>query len=82
MSLRNEFYLARKTYRKFLDSKKKEYMIQLNQDIETSKQINWDKFKKLKTVNEEGEKLDMFDFKIFFELKKISTQRKACPMIK
>ena len=67
ITLREEFYLARKTYKKFITSKKKDYVVKLNLDIETSKQINWDKFKKLKTVNEEGEKLDMFDFKIFFD---------------
>ena len=65
-------YNQRKCYRKLTKSKKKSYFLNLCSEIEAGKEINWNKFKKLKGGFQRNSTLDAFDFinfcKFFKEL--------------
>ena len=59
---RETYYNQRKYYRKLIKSKKESYFLNLCSEIEAGKEINWNKFKKLKGGFQRNSTLDAFDF--------------------
>ena len=60
-NLRVSYYEKRRDYRRLIKSKKAAFMNELYSDIESGKNINWSRFKKLKDMKTVGTKLDVFD---------------------
>ena len=66
--MRTRYYLKRKEHRKTIKKKKYEYFAEMNQEIEESHNIRWDKFKKLKTeYSTKGDCMDLYDLANFYK---------------
>ena len=68
--LRDQYYLKKRDYKKLVKAKKADFICQLSKDIESGTNINWNRFKKLKSTQTKGNSLDAFDmlnFCNFFE---------------
>ena len=65
VSKRDIYYEKRRTYRRLIKKKKEDFLAELCQDIEDGKNVNWSRFKKLKDMENKGQKLDVFDMKNF-----------------
>ena len=68
--LKDQYYSKRRSYRKLIKSKKNAFITQLSKDIESGNNINWNRFKKLKFMQEKRNQLntlDMQNFCIFFK---------------
>ena len=48
-----------------IKKKREDFIAELCQDIEHGKDVNWGRFKKLKDMENKGQKLDVFDMKNF-----------------
>ena len=70
--LRESYYSKRRDYRKLVRQKKTKFVESLCHDIDEGRDINWSRFKKLKSFSSKGTKLDVFDMinfcKFFKEL--------------
>ena len=64
-SLRDLYYSKRKCYKKLIKGKKSAFIEELCKDIESGKNVNWRRFKKLKDMNTKGSNLDVFDMMNF-----------------
>ena len=49
LNLRDLYYTKRREYKTLVEAKKAEFISQLSKDIESGVNINWHRFKKLKT---------------------------------
>ena len=68
--LRKNFYRVKKTYKKMVIKSRDSFFAKLNADIESGKVLNWNQFKKLKTLkanNTKFDSLDMENFERFFK---------------
>ena len=68
--IRITYYSKKRDYKKLVKTKKKEFFDELSRDVEDNKNINWGRFKKLRTLQQKGPMLDVFDmlnFCKFFE---------------
>ena len=65
VSKKDIYYEKRRTYRRLIKKKKEDFLAELCQDIEDGKNVNWSRFKKLKDMENKGQKLDVFDMKNF-----------------
>ena len=63
--LRSLYYDQRRWYRKLIKKKKEEFIKDLCIDIENGKNINWSRFKKMKSLKSKGRQLDIFDMRNF-----------------
>ena len=59
--VRDLYYLKRKNYKKLVKSKKRDFISKLSQDIENGNNIDWTRFKKLKSLGTKNTSLDVFD---------------------
>ena len=59
--LRDLYYTKRREYKTLVKAKKAEFISQLSKDIESGVNINWHRFKKLKTQLGKESSLDAFD---------------------
>ena len=59
--LRNLYYTTKSEYKKLVKAKKAGFISQLSRDIESGTNINWHRFKRLKTQQGKGSSLDAFD---------------------
>ena len=59
--LRDLYYTKRREYKTLVEAKKAEFISQLSKDIESRVNINWHRFKKLKTQLGKESSLDAFD---------------------
>ena len=68
MTIKSELFDLKRHYNKLLNYKKRQFMMNLNKNIEgqDSKNINWKKFKKLKGQTNESLGFDDYDLKNFF----------------
>ena len=66
-SLRETYYNMRRLYRALVRRKKRDFILNLCKDIEEGKNINWNRFKKLRDTNKKSQQLDVFDMKNFCE---------------
>ena len=64
-SLRDLYYSKRKCYKKLIKGKRSAFIEELCKDIESGKNVNWRRFKKLKDMNTKGSNLDVFDMMNF-----------------
>ena len=68
--LRKNYYKVKKSYKKLINRTKNNYFDKLNTDIENGKILNWQQFKRLKSIKKNGkikfDSLDMENFQIFF----------------
>ena len=63
--IREEYYCHRKSYRKLVKRKKDKFFADLTRDIESGKNITWDKLKKLKKAKGSETSLDVYDMQNF-----------------
>ena len=66
LKTRRLYYAQRREYRRLTKRKKKEFFLELNQNIEDGKNINWKRFKNLKRTGNTEESLDLFDLRNFY----------------
>lgn len=64
---RNEYYCHTKSYRKILKSKKRNFFQELSEDVAVGKNVNWSRFKKLKSFSQKDSTLDVFDMRNFID---------------
>ena len=60
-NISNNYYAQRRAYKKHVRSKKDSYIAELSKDVEDGKNINWNRFNKLKRLVPKGNQLDVFD---------------------
>ena len=65
LSKREIYYEKRRMYRRLIKKKKEDFIAELCQDIEEGKNVNWSRFKKLRDMGNNEQKLDVFDMKNF-----------------
>jgi exonuclease III len=63
--LRDSYYNKRREYRKLVRQKKAKFVESLCRDVDEGRDINWSRFKKLKSFSSNGSKLDVFDMMNF-----------------
>lgn len=63
--LRKNYYKVKKTYKKLIKRTKINYFDKLNNDIERGRVLNWQQFKRLKSLKSEKNKFDSLDMEIF-----------------
>ena len=63
--LRDSYYNKRREYRKLVRQKKAKFVESLCRDVDEGRDINWSRFKKLKSFSSNGTKLDVFDMMNF-----------------
>ena len=59
--IRELYYNKRRSYRKLIKSKRSTFIEELCRDIESGKNVNWGRFKKLKQMKTKDSTLDVFD---------------------
>ena len=65
--VRNDFFDAKREYRRIIDSSKRKYRSNLNKSIENGKIVDWSNFKQLKQEYDEPEQFDSHDLATFYE---------------
>ncbi|KAL5251313.1 hypothetical protein ACHWQZ_G016865 [Mnemiopsis leidyi] len=65
LNLRTEYYDKRREYRRLIKHKKANFIKTLYEDIESGKNVNWKRFKNIKNMKANGNKLDVFDMMNF-----------------
>ena len=63
---RDNYYKQKREYRKLINKKKSDFFEGLCKDIEEGRNINWKRFKMLKTQASSGSTLDAFDMRNFY----------------
>ncbi|KAL5272963.1 hypothetical protein ACHWQZ_G000969 [Mnemiopsis leidyi] len=65
LNLRTEYYDKRREYCSLIKHKKANFIKTLYEDIESGKNVNWKRFKNIKNMKANGNKLDVFDMMNF-----------------
>jgi exonuclease III len=65
VNISNNYYAKRREYKQHIRSKKNSFIAELSKDIEAGKNINWNRFNKLRKMLHKENQLDVFDMANF-----------------